>query len=185
MFGHFHGMGMSLVTFDWSQITFFEDSPLATPWWTAANHLGGFVFFYWFLTPLLHYTNVWSGKYMPITSGVSYDNRGGVYNVSRILNGDTTFNQQKYEAYSPLFISTAFAMTYGLSFASVTAVPVHALLYFRKQIWTQSTNTNNQSDVHTHLMSRYPQVPKWWYLTIFRMSCLWCLSCSHSHIFIQ
>jgi hypothetical protein len=32
MFGYFNGLGMSVITFDWTQIT-ATGSPLATPWW--------------------------------------------------------------------------------------------------------------------------------------------------------
>lgn len=45
MFGYVHGMGMSLFTFDWSQIAYIG-SPLATPWWAEANIVAGFVFFF-------------------------------------------------------------------------------------------------------------------------------------------
>lgn len=44
---------MSLITFDWSQIAYIG-SPLATPWWAEANIAVGFVFFFWFLTPVLY-----------------------------------------------------------------------------------------------------------------------------------
>jgi len=45
MFGYGHGMGMSLITFDWAQIAYIG-SPLATPWWAEANVAAGFVFFF-------------------------------------------------------------------------------------------------------------------------------------------
>ena len=45
MFGYVHGMGMSLITFDWAQIAYIG-SPLATPWWAEVNILAGFVFFF-------------------------------------------------------------------------------------------------------------------------------------------
>lgn len=105
---------------------------------------------------------------MPISSRTSYDNTGAGYNVTRILNADATFNEEQYKAYSPLYLSTTFAMAYGLSFASITATLTHALLYFRKQIWTQSRRAmHEQPDIHARLMARYPQVPEWWYATIF------------------
>jgi OPT family oligopeptide transporter len=168
MFGYQSGMGMSLITFDWTQITAFTDSPLATPWWVEANIAAGFVFFFWFLTPLLHFTNVWEGTYMPILSRKSYDRFGQTYNVSRILNEDTTFNEELYEAYSPLYLSTTFAVAYGLSFAGIAATFTHAFLYFRKQIWIQSRRSvTEQFDVHARLMSKYPQVPDWWYAVLF------------------
>ncbi|KAJ6468537.1 small oligopeptide transporter [Mycena vitilis] len=167
LFGYIHGMGMSVITFDWNQITYIG-SPLATPWWAEANIFAGFVFFYWFLTPVLYFKNVWFGKYMPISSRTSYDNQMQGYNVSRILTADTTIDMEAYKQYSPLFLSTTFAISYGLSFASITATLTHALLFFRKQIWVQSRRAlHEQPDIHARLMSRYPQVPEWWYLVLF------------------
>ncbi|KAF8063463.1 OPT oligopeptide transporter [Lyophyllum atratum] len=167
MFGYVHGLGMSLITFDWAQIAYVV-SPLATPWWAEANITVGFVFFFWILTPILYYTNTWDSKYMPISSRGSFDNTGGAYNVTRIVNPDSTFNQEAYNSYSPLFLSTTFAVSYGLSFASITATLTHAFLYFRKQIWTQARRAmHEQPDIHARLMSRYAQVPQWWYMIIF------------------
>ena len=168
LFGYYTGLGMSLITFDWSQITFIGVSPLATPWWASANVAAGFVFFFWFLTPVLYYTNTWYAKYMPISSRTSFDRLGNSYNVSQILTPESTLDPAKYEAYSPLFLSTTFALSYGLSFAAITATIVHTFLYFRKQIWIQSRRSlSEQPDIHAKLMSRYPQVPEWWYAIIF------------------
>ncbi|TFY79095.1 hypothetical protein EWM64_g4918 [Hericium alpestre] len=104
LFGYRSGMGYSLLTFDWNQIAFIG-SPLATPWWAEANIFASFVFFYWILTPLLYYTNVWYGSYLPISSRNAFDNTGQPYNLSRILNTDTTLNTTAYNLYSPLFLS--------------------------------------------------------------------------------
>ncbi|KAG8946224.1 hypothetical protein FRC04_011970 [Tulasnella sp. 424] len=167
LFGVVHGLGGSLLTFDWSQIAYIG-SPLATPWWAEANVAGGFFFFFWFITPVLYYTNTWDSKYMTISSRTSYDHFGKPYNVTRILNPDATLNLQAYKEYSPLFLSTVFALSYGLSFASITATVVHAYLYFRKQIWTQAKRSlSEQPDIHARLMSKYKEVPEWWYGIIF------------------
>jgi len=165
--GTVSGLGMSLVTFDWSQITYIG-SPLATPWWAEANIMCGFVFFFWICTPILYYSNAWFSQYMPISSRGSYDNTGAAYNITRILTADSTLDVAAYEAYSPLFLSTTFALSYGLSFASITAIIVHTFLYFRKQIWTQARKSmNEQPDIHARLMSRYRLVPEWWYAVVF------------------
>ncbi|KAJ7449464.1 OPT oligopeptide transporter protein-domain-containing protein [Mycena galericulata] len=158
LFGYWHGMGMSVITFDWNQITLIG-SPLATPWWAEANIFAGMPIFYLrspfarigFLVPVLY-----------------YDNRMNTYNVTAILTPESTIDLQAYHDYSPLFLSTTFAIAYGLSFASITATLMHALLYFRKQIWVQSRRAlHEQPDIHARLMSRYPQVPEWWYLILF------------------
>ncbi|KIK91864.1 hypothetical protein PAXRUDRAFT_13554 [Paxillus rubicundulus Ve08.2h10] len=167
LFGYMNGLGMSLVTFDWAQITYIG-SPLATPWWAEANVAFGFVFFFWILTPILYYTNTWYSGYMPISSRISYDNTGAPYDVSLIVKADASFNLTAYQEYSPLFLSTTFAMSYALSFASITATLMHAFLFFRKQIWVQSRRSmHEQADIHARLMSKYKQVPEWWYAIIF------------------
>ena len=85
-----------------------------------------------------------------------------------IINPDSSFNVEAYKAYSPLFISAAFALGYGLSFASITATLTHTFLYHRKQIYVQARRSlSEQSDIHARLMSVYKEVPDWWYLTIF------------------
>lgn len=105
---------------------------------------------------------------MPISSSSSFDNTGKKYQVLKIVNPDTTFNQEKYDAYSPLYLSTTFALSYGLSFATMTATVTHAVLFFRKQIWTQARRSmHEQPDIHARLMAVYPQVPEWWYATMF------------------
>ncbi|KAF8505092.1 OPT oligopeptide transporter [Gautieria morchelliformis] len=167
MFGYQHGMGMSILTFDWAQIAYIG-SPLASPWWAEANVFAGFVFFFWIVTPILYFTNSFYTGYLPISSRTSYDNTGAAYNVTAILNPDLTLNLEQYKAYSPLFLSATFALSYGLSFASITATLVHAFLYFRKQIWVQARRSlHEQPDIHARLMSRYKQVPEWWYIVIF------------------
>ncbi|KAJ7115248.1 small oligopeptide transporter [Mycena epipterygia] len=134
LFGYVHGMGMSVITFDWNQARYFPSvyigSPLATPWWAEANIFAGFVFFFWFLTPVLYFTNTWFGKFMPISSRTSYDNMMNTYNVSAILTPESTIDLEAYHKYSPLFLSTTFAMSYGLSFASITVPEWWYLILF-------------------------------------------------------
>ena len=79
-----------------------------------------------------------------------------------------TFDEAAYREYSPLFLSTTFLLSYGLSFAGITATIVHTVLYFRRQIWTYTRRSlNEQEDIHARLMSKYKQVPAWWYLATF------------------
>jgi hypothetical protein len=83
--------------------------------------------------------------------------------VSKILKPDLTIDIDKYKAYSPLFLSATFALSYGLSFASITATLMHTALYFRKQIWVQARRSlSEQPDIHAKLMSKYRQVPDWY-----------------------
>jgi len=167
LFGVIHGMSMGFLTFDWGQIS-FVGSPLAVPWWAAANVGITVVLFYWVLIPILYYSNVWYSAYLPLVSIRPFDNSGRIYNVTRVINADMSFNPQAYKAYSPLFISLTFAMAYGLSFATIVSTLVHTFLYYRKQIYIQARRSlAEQPDIHARLMSVYKEVPDWWYISIF------------------
>ncbi|KAF9004875.1 OPT oligopeptide transporter [Hymenopellis radicata] len=157
LFGYMHGMGMSVITLDWSQIAYIG-SPLAMPWWAQANVFAGFVFFFWILTPVLYFTNTWYATYMPILSRTSFDNEMKPYNVSRILTSEVKLDKEAYAIYSPLYIP------WVITFPTI----MHALIFFRKQITIQFRRAlHEQPDIHARLMAKYPQVPEWWYLTIF------------------
>jgi len=170
MFGYRSGLGFSILSFDWNQIAFIG-SPLVTPWWAEANVMIGFFFFYWFLTPILYYSNVWHSQFMPISSLDPFDNTGQPYNLSRIINSNATINLEAYKAYSPLFLSTTFAMSYGLSFLSITATITHAIIHFWKPIQLRFTRSvREQPDIHAELMDKYPQVPEWYYACIFMVT---------------
>lgn len=176
LFGYRSGMGFSLLTLDWNQIALIG-SPLATPWWAEANVVAGFVFFYWFLTPVLYFSNVWYSQYMPISSSTSYDRHAQPYDTTKVLNPDATFNEEGYKSYSPQFLSTTFAISYGLSFASISATIVHTALYLRKSIRVHlSRSLSEQPDIHAQLMTRYQQVPEWWYgcilVVTFAFACI-------------
>jgi hypothetical protein len=124
---------------------------------------------------LLQYTDVWYSAYLPLVSSDTFDNTGKQYNVSQIINSDSSFNLQAYKAYSPIFLSTSFAISYGLQFATITAMITHTFLYYHKYLWAHSRRPlSEQRDIHARLMSVYKEVPDWWYLTIFGLRRLFC-----------
>ncbi|KAL6236137.1 hypothetical protein BDW75DRAFT_250321 [Aspergillus navahoensis] len=164
LFGGWTGLSLVPITFDWTQVSGFNFSPLIAPWHGIANTLLGMFIFYWIVTPALHYTGTHWAKYLPISDSSSYDNTGQAYNVSRILTPEMTLDKAKYEAYSPLFLSTTFSLTYGLSFATIIAVLLHAILFHGKDIWARLRRIGQEEeDVHGRLMARFEPVPLWWY----------------------
>jgi OPT family small oligopeptide transporter len=149
-------------------------SPLSTPWWAEANIFFGFVVFYWIITPILYYTNVWYAQYMPVSSLNAYNNKGEVYNVTKVIDKNSSLaslDLEAYRAYSPLYLPVAFAMSYGLSFLAITATVTHALIHFWRPIKLQfKRSLQEQPDIHARLMSVYPQVPEWHYMCIFAVT---------------
>ncbi len=57
VFGVASGLGMSVLTFDWTAIEWIGN-PFMIPWWAEVHIFVGFVIFYWIITPILYYTNV-------------------------------------------------------------------------------------------------------------------------------
>lgn len=78
------------------------------------------------------------------------------------MNADNTFNTAEYEAYSPAFLPATFAFVYGISFAALTAVPVHIWLWHGNQIREAFTG-KTKLDIHARLMRLYPRTPWYWY----------------------
>ncbi|PWY89075.1 small oligopeptide transporter [Aspergillus heteromorphus CBS 117.55] len=167
LFGGDTGLSLIPMTFDWTQISGFNFSPLIAPWHAIANTLIGMVIFFWIVTSGMHYSGLWYGEYLPISDSNSYDNTGAQYNVTRILTSEFTLNLKAYKEYSPLFLSTTFTLCYGLSFAGVIAVIIHAGLFHGKEIWERFRNFGKEEeDIHARLMSRYKTVPLWWYAAV-------------------
>lgn len=167
LFGGWTGISLIPMTFDWTQISGFNFSPLIAPWYAIANTLIGMVVFFWIVTPALHYSGEFYFKYLPISDSNSYDNTGSLYDVSKILTPEYTFDAKKYEQYSPLFLSTTFTLAYGLSFAGIIAVLVHTGLFHGPDIWARYRHVGKEEeDVHSRLMSRFKTVPLWWYATV-------------------
>ncbi|KAE8132024.1 OPT oligopeptide transporter protein-domain-containing protein [Aspergillus pseudotamarii] len=168
LFGGWTGLSLLPITFDWTQISGFNFSPLISPWHAHANTLIGMVVFYWICTIGLHYSNAYWFKHLPISDSSSYDNLGKEYDVSRILTPEFTFDAAKYKEYSPLFLSTTFALCYGLSFAGVIAVLLHAILFHGKEVLARlKTFRKTEDDIHARLMARFKPVPLWWYGALF------------------
>ncbi|KAI9166700.1 Sexual differentiation process protein isp4 [Paramyrothecium foliicola] len=170
LFGGVSGLSILPITFDWTQITGYIGSPLIAPWHAIANTLIGVVIFFIALSSILHYSGTWYAQYLPMSDAGTYDNTGAPYNTSRILTPDFTLNEEAYNNYSPLFISTTFAMAYGLSFAAISSLVVHTYLHNGEQIWKQYRNsTSEKPDIHMKLMKKYKEAPSWWYTSLFAL----------------
>ncbi|KAG7091222.1 hypothetical protein E1B28_010273 [Marasmius oreades] len=167
LFGVASGLGMSFITFDWTQIIWIG-SPLMVPWWAQIHVFLGFVLFYWILTPILYYTNSWDLAYFPISDNQPYDRFGQVYNVSQVLKPDDTFDPEAYHNYSPLYLPATYAVCYLIAFALSTCVITHTILYHGRSLLNGVKKIRVESDdIHAKLMRQYPEVPDWWYLVSF------------------
>ncbi|KAK4746061.1 hypothetical protein SAY87_012373 [Trapa incisa] len=162
-----HGLGITVVGVDWSTISAYLGSPLASPWFATANVAAGFVLVMYVLAPLFYWLNFYKARAFPIFSSSLFAASGKKYNISEIITSDFTLDLSAYEKEGPLYLSAIFAITYGVGFASLTATIVHVLLFHGREIWEQSRASFKQkTDIHTRLMMKYKQVPDWWFWLI-------------------
>jgi OPT family small oligopeptide transporter len=124
------------------------------------------VIFAFYITQLLRPfidTNTFFTGFLPISSHQAFDNAGTPFDPKLILS-DGAFDQAKYEAYSPLYMSVTQCLAYGLSFASFAAVFTHSFLWYRRDIVRRLRRSlKDETDIHCRLMQAYPEVPQLWY----------------------
>jgi OPT family small oligopeptide transporter len=137
LFGVASGLGLFPMTFDWAQIAYIG-SPLLTPWWAAANVVGGLVLVMWIVAPILYYRNVLFSAYLPILSSAVFDNTGKPYKVSKILTTDFLFDKVAYDNYSKVYLPITYVLSYGVQFASLSALLTHTTCWHGRDIWRQS-----------------------------------------------
>uniref|UniRef100_A0A8R7P6V3 Oligopeptide transporter 7 n=1 Tax=Triticum urartu TaxID=4572 RepID=A0A8R7P6V3_TRIUA len=163
-----HGLGIGAIGLDWSSISSYLGSPLASPLFATANIAAGFFIYIYVVTPITYWFNVYEARSFPIFSDGLFTATGQKYNISSIVDSEFHFDANAYEKNGPLYISTFFAVSYGLGFACLTATIVHVLLFHGSEIWqlSKSAFQDRKMDVHTKLMRRYRQVPEWWFICI-------------------
>ncbi|XP_042426388.1 oligopeptide transporter 7-like isoform X1 [Zingiber officinale] len=163
-----YGLGLGAVGLDWSTVSSYLGSPLASPWFATANVAVGFVLIMYIITPISYWLNFYKGKSFPIFSDGLFASTGQSYNISRIIDPNFHLDIDAYEKNGPLYLSTFFVVTYGVGFASLTAIISHVLLFHGSEIWQMSRSAfkDQKMDIHTRLMSRYKQVPQWWFIAI-------------------
>ncbi|XP_078430058.1 oligopeptide transporter 7-like isoform X2 [Wolffia australiana] len=160
-----YGLGVGAVGLDWSTISSYLGSPLASPWFATANIAAGFFLIMYVITPLAYWLNLYKAKNFPIFSDGLFTSAGQPYNISTIIDDNFHLDLAAYRKEGPLYLSTFFAMTYGVGFASLTATLAHVLLFHGREIYTLSKSAfqGRKMDVHTKLMSVYNQLQlPWW-----------------------
>lgn len=186
IFGIYSGLGIMPITFDWTQITqALTVSPLATPFWVAANTYGSVFIFFVLLLPILYYTNTWYAKYMPMISSTTYDNKQMPYDIKKILTSEFRLDEKAYKDYSPLFVPYSYLFSYALNFAALTAIFVHTALYNGKDMIAKFRDSKHGGeDIHKRLMNNFNEVPEWWYavLLIISVGLAFATICGYSDI---
>jgi OPT family small oligopeptide transporter len=171
LFGGFTGLSLIPMTFDWSQIIPYLQDPLLSPTISHVNTLIGLIIFLIIPALGISYSGALYSAYLPMNTSTLFDNTQSPYVVRNILTPNFTFDLEKYEAYSPLFLAPTFALNYGLSFAALTASVVHTVLHRGKILYRQFREASSQSeDIHFNMIKKYRPAPDWWYLALLAVA---------------
>lgn len=130
-----YGLGIGVIGLDWSTISSYLGSPLASPWFATANVAAGFFIVMYILTPLFYWFNVYKAKTFPIYSDELFKSNGQEYNITAIIDSNFHLDISAYEKEGPLYLSVFFAMTYGVGFAALTATIVHVALFHGRYVY--------------------------------------------------
>uniref|UniRef100_A0A6J1BSV9 Oligopeptide transporter 7-like isoform X2 n=1 Tax=Momordica charantia TaxID=3673 RepID=A0A6J1BSV9_MOMCH len=162
------GLGIGTFGFDWSTISAYLGSPLASPWFATANIAAGFALVTYLVNPLAYWLDLFDAKTFPIFSDGLFTSAGQSYNISAIIDPSFRLDADAYNREGPLRFSTFLALYYGVNFACLAATVVHVLLFHGRDIWRLSKSALQEKlmDVHTKLMRKYNQVTEWWFMCI-------------------
>ncbi|CAF1211490.1 unnamed protein product [Didymodactylos carnosus] len=163
------GLSVSALRLDWNALTFVFPSPIFYPSWALCNIFVGFVVIFWMIVPLLYYTNTWNSEILPIYAQDAYTLNGTIYNYPLIVDNKSHLNQTAYEHYSSPHLTPILLVNFCIHFTLITAVIVHTILYHGKYIKKQFYMSFDEAvnDVHGKLMSKFKEVPEYWYTTLF------------------
>ncbi|CDY47075.1 BnaA03g12230D [Brassica napus] len=164
------GLGIGAVGIDWATISSYLGSPLASPIFATINVTVGFVVVVYVVTPICYWLNLYNAKTYPIFSSGLFMGNGSSYDVLSIIDNKFHLDRDIYAKTGPIQMSTFFAVTYGLGFATLSATMVHVLVFHGSDLWKQTRGAfkrNKKMDIHTRIMKKnYKEVPMWWFLVI-------------------
>ncbi|KAJ8103724.1 OPT oligopeptide transporter protein-domain-containing protein [Lipomyces tetrasporus] len=174
--GSFLGMGVNPIpTFDWAVINYA--TVLVIPYFAFINKFIG-VILSGIVVMILYWTNHKFTAYLPINANTIYDSTGKTYNLSKIVI-DGKFNEQAYLSYSAPYMSAGHIIgtgglwaLYTCAFMYVVITEYKLLGTTMKLFWKAIRHPRRSAlaefdDPHSRMMSKYPEVPDWWFLAIF------------------
>ncbi|CDY22616.1 BnaC08g42500D [Brassica napus] len=166
------GLGLGSFALDWSVIASYLGSPLVTPFFAIVNVLVGYVLIMYMVIPISYWgMNVYEAHKFPIFSSDLFDSQGQLYNISTIVNDKFELDEVMYQREGRVYLSTFFAITYGIGFAAIVSTLTHVALFNGKGIWQQiRASTTAKVDIHTRLMKKYKDIPSWWFYSMLAVS---------------
>ncbi|CZR67174.1 related to Oligopeptide transporter 2 [Phialocephala subalpina] len=170
------GLGLfnPITTFDWNIAT-SSYAALAQPFFATCTMYFGSILGAFIILGIF-YSNMYNTAYLPINSSSAFANDATSFNVTKVVVNNK-LDETLYQAYSPPFYSAGYILTVGANFVFY---PVYFLYIMVNQWKTVGTayvdfykgirhgkgQYEGAMDVHSRLMSKYKEVPDWWFILI-------------------
>ncbi|MCL7051556.1 hypothetical protein MKW94_017070, partial [Papaver nudicaule] len=124
------GLGIGSFTFDWVTISTYLGSPLISPFFVTVNVAIGYVLLMYVVTPVTYWgLSLYNAKTFPMISSDLFTSQGKPYNIPSIVNDKFQLDVSQYAQQGRINMSTFFAVSYGLGFATITATLAHVALF--------------------------------------------------------
>lgn len=182
------GLGLNPIpTLDWNVMNNLILG-MTIPFYSTLNQVIG-AFGCFFVILAVFYSNYkWTG-FLPINSLTLFTNTGEEFDANRVLDDRGFLDEEKYHNYSPPFYGSAnlvcnaaYLAAYPFSFVHATFAERKGLLQSAKQVWAtiknfRRSNFENLKDPHSRMMSKYKEVPDWYFLVILCISLALAIIC--------
>ncbi|KAL0692025.1 hypothetical protein Bca4012_059205 [Brassica carinata] len=168
------GLGLGAFTLDWTAVASFLFSPLISPFFAIANVFIGYVLLIYIVLPVAYWgLDSYNATRFPIFSSHLFTSVGQTYDIPAIVNDKFELDLAKYEQQGRINLSTFFAVTYGLGFATIASTLTHVALFYGREITERfRVSYKGKEDVHTRLMKRYKDIPSWWFYSMLAATLL-------------
>ncbi|CCH43030.1 Oligopeptide transporter [Wickerhamomyces ciferrii] len=179
------GVGFLNISLDWSNI---GSNVMISPYWTQVVSFVAFVISAWILIPLAKWGRLSSFKF-GLMSNKLFKSDGEVYPTLDLLireGKQVYFNETAYEVHGPLYMGAQKAWGTFFSYSSYVSAITWLLLFGRndvneawnkfKERYQNSKNSDQReyisiSETYTDKLNKiqsvYPDVPLWWYASLF------------------
>ncbi|VVT53037.1 uncharacterized protein SAPINGB_P003372 [Magnusiomyces paraingens] len=174
--GSISGLGLNPIpSFDWAVLNY--NTPLEIPFYSQVNQYAGALIAGFCVIPALYWTNFKWTSYLPINSNHLFKNTGEPYDVRQILTNGL-FDNEKYQKYSPPYYTAANLVLYGAYFALYPFAIIYtividwkSIVFSIRDLWDtikhpMRSNYESHDDPHSKMMSKYPEVPDWWFVAV-------------------
>lgn len=140
-----------------------------TPFFAQACYFFGLAVNMWIITPLLYFSDFWNARsYDSPMAAHLYNSTFGRLDVAEILNKDLSLNETRFAEVGPIRLTPYFALSYGVSFAVLTAAVTTVLLWHWSDIKQAIEGGEVVGDIHVAMLERsYPKIPNSWYAGVF------------------